>query len=455
MSYINKKNNKSNDIKSQKIEVKCINLNEFGQGVFKLGGSIKCVNNLLPGESAVVAINGDKCKVHNLINKSKKRVDVKCGAYNKCGSCHLLHMNYNEQIKFKEEYVNNCFKQYSIKAKVEEIERASVLEGYRNKMTVAYKYSDGKIVYGFYEEDTHRIVTNDYCLVHTKEQNEIVKEIGKIMNELHLSCYDEDKRKGLMRYVQIRFSRYTKEILVTLVIGSNVFPSRSEFVKRLRARCPYITTIIQNVNSRKTSIILGDEEQILYGKGYIEDEILGVRFNISSKTFFQINPYQVELLYKKVDEYLNLQGDEVLLDAYCGVGTIGLTLANKAKYVYGVENNKQSVINARNNANNNKIKNINFVCADATEYIIEMAKMKAKFDCLIMDPPRTGSTDKFLYSVNELAPKRIVYVSCEAKTLARDLRILLEKYSIEKVGIVDMFIGTYHVETITTLTLKN
>ena len=450
----NKYTNNINKNKEQKIEIKCINLNEFGQGVFKVNNEIKSANNLLPGESAIVSINADKCRVINLLNKSKKRVDVKCGAYNKCGSCHLLHMNYNEQIKFKEEYVNNCFKQNNIKANVKEIEKASILEGYRNKMTVAYKYSDGKIVYGFYEEDTHRIVSNDYCFVHTKEQNEIVKAIGKIMTELHISCYDEDKRKGLMRYAQVRFSRFTKEILVTLVTNGNVFPSRSEFIKRLRNICPYITSIVQNINSRKTSIILGDEEQVLYGRGYIEDEICGIKFNISSKTFFQVNPYQVEVLYRKVSDYLELQGNEVVLDAYCGVGTIGLSIAKNAKYVYGVENNKQSVINARTNASNNKIRNINFICADATDYIIEMTKMNAKFDCLIMDPPRTGSTEKFLYSVNKLAPKKIVYVSCEAKTLARDLKILLDKYEIQNVGIVDMFIGTYHVETVVCLVRK-
>jgi len=458
----NQKNNQN--FKSNKIEITGLDLNHFGQCSFKINKNIYSVNNLLPGEKAIVEeITGGfdkqnqeskKYKLVKILTPSKKRQEVKCAAYNKCGSCHLLHLAYEDQIKLKLDYVNQCFKDNKLNIKVNEIVKAEKHEGYRNKMQVAYRYRDKNIVYGFYEEDSHRIINNDYCYVQSKEQNEIVKEIAKIMKDLHLTPYDEDKRTGVIRFALVRFARTTNEILVTIVTNGNMFPARNEFVKRLRAACPYITTITQNINSRKTSIVLGEEEQILYGNGYITDAISGINFKISSSTFFQINPYQVEKLYGKVKEYLELEGNEILIDAYCGVGTIGMTLAKYANMVYGVENNKQSVINAKNNAYENKIKNIRFECADATDYLVELAKEKIHVDALVMDPPRTGSTEKFLNAVNSLKPKKVVYVSCEASTLARDLCILTKEYNVKKVGIVDMFVGTYHVETVVCLSQK-
>ena len=449
-------NNKISEAK--KYEVTCTGLNELGQGTFNIGKNIYSVSNLLPKEKAIIEENDyqgiKKFRVIKLLAPSKKRCEVKCKAYNKCGNCHLLHMSYEDQIDFKKDYVNNCFKDQKLNVRVDEVCKASVFEGYRNKMAVAFKYQNRELVYGFYEEDTHRIINNDYCYIHTKEQNEIVKKIAKIMKELKIVPYDEDKRTGIIRFVLVRFSRWSGEYIVTVVTNGNVFPGRSEFVKRLRNECPYVSTIVQNINTRKTSIILGDEEQVLYGKGYITDEICGIKFNISSSTFFQVNPYQVEVLYNKVKEYLCPDGSEVLIDAYCGVGTIGMTLAKSVKEVIGVENNKKSVINAKYNASNNKIKNIRFFNDDATKFLVGLAKDDVEIDALIMDPPRTGSTEAFLNAVNALKPKKVIYVSCEASTLARDLKILLKEYSVEKVGIVDMFVGTYHIECIANLSLK-
>ena len=271
------------------------------------------------------------------------------------------------------------------------------------------------------------------------------------MKEMRIQPYNEDKRVGLVRFIMIREGFVSKEILVTIVTNSEIFPGRSEFVKRLRAKCPYITSIVQNINKRKTSIILGDEERVLFGPGYIVDTLSGINFKISSKTFYQINHEQTEKLYSVVKEYANLTGDETVLDAYCGVGTIGMTLASSSKKVIGVESNKQSVINARMNASENKIKNISFVCDDATEYI---QKTVDSFDVLIMDPPRSGSTDKFLSTINNKKIKRIVYVSCDAKTQARDIS-KLTNYKIMNKTLVDMFVGTYHIESVVLLSLKN
>ena len=450
-------NNKMSAI--EKYEVVCTGLNDIGQGTFNIGKNSYSVSNLLPSEKCIVEENDyqgvKKFKVVKILAPSKKRCEVKCKAYNKCGSCHLLHLKYEDQISFKKDYVNKCFKNEKLNIHVDEICRANVYEGYRNKMAVAYRFQNKELVYGFYEEDTHRIINNDYCFCHTKEQNEIVNKIARIMKDLKIAPYDEDKRTGVIRFVLVRFGRFSKEYLVTIVTNGSVFPGRSEFVKRLRNECPYITTIVQNINTRKTSIILGEDEQVLYGKGYITDEICGISFNISSSTFFQVNPYQVEVLYNKVKEYLNPDGNEVLIDAYCGVGTIGMTLASSVKEVIGVENNKKSIINAKNNAINNKIKNIRFYNEDATEFLVGCAKDRIRVDALIMDPPRTGSTEAFLNAVNILKPEKVIYVSCEASTLARDLKILLKEYSVKKVGIVDMFVGTYHVECISSLVLRN
>lgn len=444
--------------KSKKYEVTCISLNDFGEGEFKIGKNIYSVGNLLPREKAIVIENDyqgiKKFQLQKIINPSKYRCDVNCKVYNKCGGCHLLHMKYEDQIKFKVDYVHKCFKENKINAKISDIVTADVKAGYRNKMQVAYRYKDRDIIYGFYEDKTHRVINNDYCLIHTKEQNEIAKTVSKIMKELNIPPYNEDKRTGVIRFVIVRFSVYSKEILVTVVTNGANFPGRSEFVKRLRNRCPYISTIVQNINTRKTSIILGDEDVTLFGKGYITEDIEGIKFNISSQTFFQVNPYQVGKLYGKVKEYLNLTNNETVIDAYCGVGTIGMILAQSAKEVIGVEANKQSVINARNNSYNNKIKNIHFVIDDATDYLDKLSKENAKIDALVLDPPRSGSTEVFLNAINKLKPKQVVYVSCEASTLARDLKILLNEYVIKKVGIVDMFVNTYHVETIICLIKK-
>ena len=446
----------------KKFEVKCFDLNDSGEGLFKIDKFIGSASYLLPKEKAIVEdvsnrynTNEKKYKLVKLLETSKDRIDVLCDIYKRCGSCHLLHMNYEKQIEFKYNYVSNALKEQKLNYKIDEVIKAEKKERYRNKMQVAFsnkvENNKSEIIYGFYAEDTHKIIPLNDCLVHSVRQNEIVKNIAKILKELRLTPYDEDKRTGLIRFVMVREAIKSEEILVVVVTNGDIFPSRSEFVKRLRNKCPYITSIVQNINTRKTSIILGDDERVLFGPGYIVDELCGIKFKISSKTFYQVNPYQTEKLYNKVIEYANLSKDDVVLDAYCGVGTIGMVMAPHYGLVIGVESNKQSVINARDNAYHNKVKNIRFVNQDATEFLINDDN---KYDVVVMDPPRSGSTVKFLSALKKIAPKRIVYVSCEAKTLARDLKELVDKYEIKKKCIVDMFVGTYHIETVVCLTRK-
>ena len=395
-------------IEKKKMEVKCLYLNDLGEGVFKDGNRLGSATNFLKGEKGLVektvSFTKTRYRVVKRLTSAGNRVDPKCGIYDKCGGCQLLHMDYNSQMRFKYDYVVNAFKKYKLNSKIDEVIKANVLERYRNKMQVAFSTYNGNIIYGFYEEESHRIIPLDDCLVQSVRQNEIAKAIAKIMKDLHITPYNEDKRTGLIRFALIREARVTKEVLVTIVTNTNIFPGKNEFINRLRKACPYITTIIQNINTRKTSIILGDEEHVMFGPGFINDELCGIKFQISSKTFYQVNPYQTENLYNKAIEYLGLTGNELVLDAYCGVGTIGIICASHAKEVIGVENNKQSVINARNNAYNNNIKNIHFVNADATEYL--MKNKDIKFDSVIMDPPRSGSTVEFLNALKTIKPKK-------------------------------------------------
>lgn len=442
----------------KKISVKCLGLNEQGQGIINIDKKEYFVNNLLPKEEAMVEINDEfkyqKAKVVKVIKASPARVNPKCDVYQKCGGCQLLHLNYPAQVEFKHQYVINAFKQYKIKIRIDEVVEAFHQECYRNKMQVAYRYKEGKIIYGFYEEESHRIIPLNKCLVQTNLQNEIAKYIQVLMTKMKIQPYNEDKKSGLIRFALIKQAFTTQEILVTIVTNGDIFPGRSEFVKQLRLKFPEISTIIQNINTRKTSIILGEQERILFGNGYIIEELLGIKFKISSKTFFQINPVQTEKLYQKIIDYGKFTGTEVLIDAYCGVGTIGIILSKYVKQVIGVESNKQSVNNAIQNLKDNKINNVRFVCDDATRFIEKLSDDHEKIDVVVMDPPRSGSTEKFLNSVLKLKPQKVIYVSCEAKTLARDVSLLQKSYQIKQIALVDMFVGTYHVEVVCLLELR-
>ena len=439
----------------KKYEVKCIGINDLALGEAYIEKKKQIlVPYLLSKEVGVVEVDKytSRRKLVKLLKPSPVRITPKCTIYQKCGSCQVLHMKYEEQINFKRDMVNRLFKEDRIPFCVKDIILASDVEGYRNKMQVAYKAKDGKVIYGFYEEDSHRIIPLEYCPNQSEKQNLIVKEIAKIMQELKITPYNEDKRTGVIRFALIREAKKTDQILVTIVTNGEMFPGRNEFVKRLRTRCPYISTIIQNYNSRKTSIILGDQERVLFGSGYIEDVLCDIKFKISSKTFYQVNPMQAEKLYNKVMEFGSFSKNDIVIDAYCGVGTIGMVASKYAKEVIGVENNKTSVQCAKMNAHDNNIKNIQFVLDDATNYLVNLAKQNAKIDALIMDPPRSGSTVAFLEAVKRLRPKKVIYVSCDPHTLARDLKLLMPNYTIENVCLVDMFVGTYHIESVCLLT---
>lgn len=379
---------------------------------------------------------------------------VFCKHFSKCGNCQLLNKHYSDTLSLKKNLVNNLFKKNNFQFKVSQLISADENIKYRNKMIISYRYKNGKLFSGFYEENSHRVVDIDNCIMHTDIQNEIFRKLKEIFHNLNIMAYDEDSKNGLLRYVIIREAFFTNEILITIVTASEIFPSRSLVVKKIRSISPKIKTIIQNINPRKTSIVLGEKEQILYGEGFITDKIGNLFFRITSKSFYQVNPYQTLKLYNKVRELAKFKGDEIIVDAYSGVGTIGMILSQDVKEVISVENNKQAVLAGILNAKMNKITNIYFKCDDATHFLQDLEKNKVKLDAIIMDPPRSGSTSDFLKSVLAIKPKKIIYVSCNPETLIRDLNILKKKYDIVTGLCVDMFCWTNHIETVILLSKK-
>ena len=380
---------------------------------------------------------------------------IKCKIYDRCGGCQLLHKPYEEGLNAKWQEAVELFKKEKLEGAPSAIIGLEDPYRYRNKMQITFKRQGKSTIGGFYEESTHQVVGLDECIIHSVRVNEIATYLPKLIDELHLLAYDEDRQNGLIRHALIKESFAKEEIMVVIVTADEMFPARSEFVKRLRAKFPTITTIIQNINPRKTSIVLGEKERILYGPGWISDALCGLRFKITSKSFFQVNPRQTERLYGVVEKYAALQGDDTVLDAYSGVGTIGLVLSKHAKHVHCVENNAQAVKAGISNAKDNQIKNVTFHCEDATVFLNQIAEVHDHVDCLIMDPPRTGSTPSFLESILKLKPQKVVYVSCDPTTLVRDLAILKKGYQIVESTCVDMFCWTKHVETVALLSRKD
>lgn len=370
-----------------------------------------------------------------------------CPAAKKCGGCSYMGMEYNITLEDKENIVKKRMKD---NGKVDRIIGMKEPMHYRNKVHAAFgRLKNGTIISGTYEAKSHRIINVDNCLLDNQIADNIIYDIRKLLKSFKIKIYNEDTGYGLLRHVLIRCAEATGEIMVVLVLGSPVMPSKNNFVKAIRKIHPEISTIIINVNDKKTSMILGDREQVIYGKGYIVDELCGLRFRISSKSFYQVNRKQTEVLYCKAMEYAGLSGKERVIDAYCGIGTIGMVAAGTAKEVIGVEVNRDAVRDAVHNAKLNGISNINFYCADAGEFMVGMAEKKEHVDVVFMDPPRAGSDEKFLSSVVKLAPDRVVYISCNPETLERDVKYLKKKgYEVKRVQPVDMFGWTEHVECV-------
>lgn len=328
---------------------------------------------------------------------------------------------------------------------------------YRNKVhAVLGGDRKGNIYAGTYEAGTHKIVPIEKCLIDNEKADAIINTIVKLMKSFKYTAYNEDTGRGFLRHILIRTADATGEIMVTLVVADKVFPSKNNFIKALLKEHPEITTVIMNLNNKRTTMVLGDKEQILYGKGYIEDILCNKKFRISSKSFYQINHSQTELLYKTAIEYAGLTGREKIFDAYSGIGTIGICASDNAASVTGVELNKDAVRDATTNVKINNLDNVKYFTGDAGDFMIKEAEKGGKYDVVFMDPPRSGSTEAFMTAVCKMAPPKIVYISCGPDTLARDLKFLKKKgYKVEKCQPVDMFSWTEHCESVCLLSKVN
>ena len=369
-----------------------------------------------------------------------------CPVSKACGGCQWIDMPYTEQLTRKQEVLTKLLKPYVKPERVIGMEQPF---HYRNKVHAAFGMSRSGPVSGIYKAGSHTIVPVDSCLIENEKADAIIVTIRSLLRSFKIKTYDEDSGYGLLRHVMVRIGHNSGEIMVVLVLASPILPSKNNFVKVLRKEHPEITTVVVNVNDRRTSMVLGEKEQVIYGKGYITDTLCGKTFRISPKSFYQVNATQTEVLYKQAMEYAGLTGKETVLDAYCGTGTIGIIASERAKQVIGVELNQDAVRDAVLNAKANQIKNIQFYRQDAGKFMIEMAEQGAKVDVVFMDPPRAGSDEAFLSSVAKLSPEKIVYVSCNPETLARDLGFLTKHgYKAQKAVGVDMFAMTEELETV-------
>ena len=384
--------------------------------------------------------------------KNNKNVTT-CSYAKKCGGCQYQGTDYAAQLKKKQKAMNKLLKDFG---KPEPIIGMKDPLHYRNKVHAVFgRTRKGEIVSGTYEAGTHKIVNIDECMIEDEISQSIIRTIRGLLRSFKIRTYDEDTGYGLLRHVLVRRGFATGQVMVVLVLSSPILPSKNNFVKALRKEHPEITTVVLNVNDKKTSMILGERDIVLYGKGYIEDILCGCTFRISPQSFYQVNPVQTERLYQTAMDYAELTGKERVIDAYCGIGTIGMVAAKKAREVIGVELNRNAVKDARINAKLNQIKNITFYEGDAGKFMVSMAEEGEKADVVFMDPPRSGSDEAFLSSVIRLAPKLIVYVSCGPDTLARDLKYLTKHgYQVRKMQPVDMFGFTEHCEMVVQLVKK-
>lgn len=375
---------------------------------------------------------------------------LKCPVYRKCGGCEFRSVTYEEQLRVKE---NRVRKELEGLARTEKIAGMSYPYFYRNKVNAAFQRKrDGSIVSGVYEAGTHRVVPVERCLIEDQRADRIIGTIRRLAPSFRITIYNENSGYGLLRHVMVRVGHKTGQILVTLVVTSPIFPSKNNFVKALRKEHPEITSIVLNLNEKNTSMVLGERNIVLYGKGYIEDILCGKKFRISPSSFYQINSIQTEVLYRKAIELAALTGREKVFDAYSGIGTIGIAASGSASEVTCVELNADAVRDARYNARMNGVRNIRFYQDDAGRFLERMAAAGEKVDVLFMDPPRSGSTETFIDAVSSMKPERIVYISCNPETLARDLRYFRKRgYHAGEAYPVDMFAWSGSIETVVAL----
>ncbi|QDA75140.1 23S rRNA (uracil(1939)-C(5))-methyltransferase RlmD [Listeria seeligeri] len=446
--------------KNQSVEITIEDLTHDGNGVGKIDGYPLFIPNTLPGEKVTAKIiklnkNYGFARMENLEVVSAERVEPPCAVYSKCGGCSLQHLSYVGQLAFKRNQVEETMKRIGkLNVEVKETLGMENPWRYRNKSQVPVGFVNGKLTAGFYQKRSHEIIDMSTCLIQSEQGDFAVQKTREVLAKYGTEPYDEKTGKGDIRHIMTRFAHTTGQLMLVLVTTKDRLPFKEEIIRDLTEQLA-LTSIVQNINPQKTNVIFGDRTKTLWGKDIIEDTIHGIRFAISARSFYQVNPLQTEVLYQQAIEAAELTGEETVIDAYCGIGSISLCLAKKAKHVYGVEIVDQAIQDARANAELNNLNNTTFETGKAEEVIPTWYKAGIVADVLVVDPPRKGCDEKLLQTILAMKPKKVVYVSCNPGTLARDMKILSDGgYEANLVQPVDMFPMTTHIEAVTVLNLK-
>lgn len=431
-------------------------LTHEGMGVTNINGYVVFVPGVLPDEHAKIKIIKVKKgygigKLIELTEESKERINPECPIYHQCGGCQLQHISYKGQLDFKHKYVKDVLKRIG---KIDNVVVHPVIGAlnewrYRNKAQVPVGIREGGLVAGFYQKGSHEIIDMEACLIQHEQNDIVVQKVKRILSDLGIEPYNEITGKGIVRHIMARYGVMTDELMVVLVATTKDLPFSNKIINEITESLPNVKSIVMNINNKRSNVILGPTTITLWGQKYIYDYIGELRFAISANSFFQVNPEQTRVLYEKALEYADLSGKETVIDAYCGIGTISLFLAQKAKKVFGVEIVPQAIEDAARNAELNGINNVEFVVGQAEVVIPNWYSKGINADVIVVDPPRKGCDIELLNTIIDMKPQKVIYVSCDPSTLARDLRILEDGgYKTVEVQPVDMFPHTVHVECI-------
>ncbi|MCI3027797.1 23S rRNA (uracil(1939)-C(5))-methyltransferase RlmD [Desemzia sp. C1] len=427
-----------------------------GMGVAKINGYPLFIEDALPGEKAEVKIHKTGktygyAKVMNRLNSSKDRVPLKNRSYTRAGIAPLQHMSYAAQLAFKKKQVANVMQRIARMPEVPVLDTMGMEEpwGYRNKAQVPVRKVEGLLTTGFFRKNSHDLIPMEDFYIQDPKIDEAIIAVRDIMREYGVKPYNEKDNTGNLRHIVVRRGYHTGEMMIVLVTRTaKLFPT-SKIIPAIQEALPEVVSIVQNVNPRGTNVILGEEAIVLYGEDKYRDELMGNTFEISHRSFYQVNPLQTEKLYQTVLDFAAMTGEETVIDAYCGIGTITLALAKKAKEVYGIEIVEMAVEDAKRNAALNGVENVTYQLGAAEEVMLKWAEEERTADLLVVDPPRKGLEGQFIDAVLEMKPSKMVYVSCNPATLARDLALLAEGgYNVEKIQPVDLFPQTNHVECV-------
>lgn len=449
--------------KGETIELDILNLGSGGEGAGRFSGFTVFVKGALPGERVRAEINLVKKNyaagiMKEILEPSPERQKPPCPVYASCGGCQLQHLSYRGQLQVKEQKVRDALERIGhIRADVLPIIGCGNPFNYRNKMQFpAARGAAGEIEIGCYAAETHSVVDTENCMIQQDANNRVLAAVREWMQRFNISAYDENTKKGLVRHIMGRAGAQSGEVMAVIITSAYDIPRRRELIECLKAGVPGLKSIVQNINKRPTNVVMGAKDRVLWGEPVIKDSLGDLTFNISARSFFQVNGRQAERLYGCALDYADLTGKETVIDIYCGTGTISLYMAKRAAQVYGIELAGPAVEDAKKNAKLNGCVNAEFIEGDAKNVLPDLLKAGVRPDVVLLDPPRAGCDEKVLSAIAVAVPKRIVYVSCNPASLARDLAHLTGRgYAVLKVQPFDMFPMTVHVETVVLLELKN